>query len=117
MTDDTTRQGVLLAFYTRARARHDGMLVSEWLLQQAKHAGLGGGSVFRAIAGFGRHGVLHEAQFFELADDLPVKVEFLLTNAQADALLQRARDAGVDAVYASTPASFGIVAASATGAK
>jgi Uncharacterized conserved protein len=52
------------------------MLLSEWLLEQAKQHGLGGGSVFRAIAGFGRHGVLHEEQFFELADDLPVKVEF-----------------------------------------
>jgi PII-like signaling protein len=28
--------------------------------------GIHGGSAFKAIAGFGRHGVLHEDHFFEL---------------------------------------------------
>ncbi|NMW25173.1 DUF190 domain-containing protein, partial [Rhodanobacter denitrificans] len=70
---------------------------------------LGGGSVFRAIAGFGRHGVLHEEQFFELADDLPVKIEFLLREEQAELLLQLVRNAGVDATYALSPASFAVL--------
>ena len=69
----------------------------------------GGGSVFRAIAGFGRHGVLHEEQFFELADDLPVKVEFLLREDQAELLLQLVRAASVDVVYARSPASFALL--------
>jgi uncharacterized protein len=85
------------------------MLLSEWLLEQARQHGLGGGSVFRAIAGFGRHGVLHEEQFFELADDLPVKIEFLLREDQAELLLQLVRTAGVDATYAYSPASFAVI--------
>jgi PII-like signaling protein len=109
MTQETVQQGVHLYFYCHLRARHDGMLLSEWLLEQAKREGLGGGSVFRAIAGFGRHGVLHEEQFFELADDLPVKVEFLLREDQAELLLQRVRAAGVDVVYARSPASFALL--------
>jgi PII-like signaling protein len=62
---------------------------TEWLLEQARENGLGGGSVFRAAAGFGRHGVLHEEQCFELADNLPVNVEFLLGQAQAEAIRRR----------------------------
>ena len=106
MNRENLQQGVHLIFYCHLRSKYGGMLLSEWLLEQAKRHGLGGGSVFRAIAGFGRHGVLHEAQFFELADDLPVKVEFLLREEQTELLLQLVRDAGVDATYARSPASF-----------
>jgi PII-like signaling protein len=109
MNQEALQQGVHLYFYCHARARHAGMLLSEWLLEQARDHGLGGGSVFRAIAGFGRHGVLHEEQFFELADDLPVKIEFLLREEQAELLLQLVRVAGVDATYARSPASFALL--------
>ena len=109
MNQETLQHGVHLYFYCHSRAKHDGVLLSEWLLEQAKAHGLGGGSVFRAIAGFGRHGVLHEEQFFELADDLPVKIEFLLREEQAELLLQLVRNAGVDATYARSPASFAVL--------
>lgn len=106
---ETTHQGVQLSFYTHTRARHDGKLVYEWLLEHARSHGVGGGSAFRAICGFGRHGVLREEQFFELTDDLAIKVEFLLSEAQSQALLQTVRESGVDAVFAIAPASFGIL--------
>jgi PII-like signaling protein len=109
MNQPSLQQGVHLCFYCHAHAKHDGMLLSEWLLEQAKKHQLGGGSVFRASAGFGRHGVLHEEQFFELADDLPVKVEFLLGTAQADTLVQMVSDVGIDAVYSRSPASFAVL--------
>lgn len=108
MNQESTH-GVHLYFYCHSRTKHDGVLLSEWLLGQARAHGLGGGSVFRAIAGFGRHGVLHEEQFFELADDLPVRIEFLLREDQAETLLQLVRAAGVDATYARSPASFGVL--------
>lgn len=109
MNQETLQHGVHLTFYCHARTRHDGLLLSEWLLEQAKKHGLGGGSVFRAISGFGRHGVLHEEQFFELADDLPVKIEFLLQENQAEMLLQLVREANVDATYARYPASYAVL--------
>lgn len=109
MPQESLQQGVHLCFYCHVRTRHNGMLLSEWLLEKARDHGLGGGSVFRATAGFGRHGVLHEEQFFELADNLPVKVEFLLHEAQAELLLQLVRAAGVDAVYARSPTSFALL--------
>lgn len=109
MTQETLIDGVHLCFYTHVHARHGGLLISEWLLEQAKRHKLGGGSVFRAIAGFGRHGVLHHEEFFELADDLPIRVEFLLRESEADTLLELVRDAGVELVYARVPARFGVL--------
>jgi PII-like signaling protein len=117
MNQDNLQQGLHLTFYCHTRARHDGVLISEWLLEQARREGFGGGSVFRATAGFGRHGVLREEQFFELADDLPLKVEFLLREEQAELLLQRVRAAGLDIVYARSPASFAVLGGGAAKAR
>jgi uncharacterized protein len=39
-------------------------------------AGIHGGTAMRAIAGFGRHGHLHEQHFFELAGDVSIILDF-----------------------------------------
>lgn len=109
MNQDKLQQGVHLTFYCHVRDKHGGMLMSEWLLEAAKKQGIGGGSVFRATACYGRHGVLHEEQFFELADNLTARVEFLLIDEQADALLNRVRAAGADLVYSRSATSFGVL--------
>jgi len=75
-------------------------------LEQAKKAGIHGGSAFRAIAGFGRHGILHEQHFFELAGDLTVKIEFLLTEEEAQRLLDLIQREQVRVFYARVPAEF-----------
>jgi PII-like signaling protein len=50
MNQETPLQGVQLSFYCHTRARHDGVLMYEWLLERAKKNGIGGGSAFRASA-------------------------------------------------------------------
>jgi PII-like signaling protein len=72
--------------------KHQGKLLYEWLLEQAKRRGIHGGSAFRAIAGFGRHGRLHEQSFFEMAADLTVLVEFVVSMDEADALIALAEE-------------------------
>jgi hypothetical protein len=54
---------------------------------------------------------LHEEAFFELADDLPAKVEFLLDRNAAERMLTQVRAAGVDVVYALTPTDFAVLGA------
>ena len=103
--------GTHLRFYVHENRKHHGILLYEWLLETAKKAGIHGGSAFRAIAGYGRHGVLHEQHFFELAGDLTVAVEFLLTDEQAAALLARLRGEQVAVVYASSRIEFGVTGA------
>lgn len=82
---------VALRFYVHHTRRHAGALLFEWLLESARKIGIPGGSAFQAVAGFGRHGVIHEQRFFELAADLPVMVEFIVTPAQADQLIEMVR--------------------------
>lgn len=81
----------LLTFYVSEKQHHGGMPLYEWLLEEAKSMGVHGGSAFRAIAGFGRHGKMHEETFFELAGELAVKVEFIVDDALAGQLLEKIR--------------------------
>ncbi|PIV92027.1 MAG: hypothetical protein COZ77_01135 [Gallionellales bacterium CG_4_8_14_3_um_filter_54_18] len=76
-----------LTFYVSEKQHYNGKPLYEWLLEQGKTMGIHGGSAFRAIAGFGRHGRLHEDTFFELAGELAVKVEFIVDDALAEQLL------------------------------
>ena len=100
-------KGTFLRFYVHEGQKRGGVLLYEWLLETAKKAGIPGGSAFRALAGYGRHGVLHEQHFFELAGDLPVEVEFLLSEEQADRLLEALQRENVSLFYARSPAEFG----------
>ena len=102
-------QGSFLRFYTRENQRHDGQLVWEWLLEEANRIGVRGGSAFKAMAGFGRDHVLHEAQFFELAGTLAVEIEFIVTNEEAQALLDLLAREGLRLFYARIPAEFGVI--------
>ncbi|MBI4194588.1 MAG: DUF190 domain-containing protein [Betaproteobacteria bacterium] len=78
---------VCLKIYVTELRHHDGELLYEWILEQAKKLGIPGGSVFRAIAGYGRHGRMHEETFFELGADLPVELEFIASEEQIAKLL------------------------------
>jgi PII-like signaling protein len=102
-------RGTYLRFYMHENRKHHGILLYEWLLGYAKKAGIHGGSAFRAIAGYGRHGVLHEQHFFELAGDLTVEVEFLLSDEQAQSLLAALQREQVHVFYAKVPAEFGTI--------
>ena len=81
----------MLAFYVSEKQHRVDTPLYEWLLEEAKAMGILGGSAFRAIAGYGRHGTMHEETFFELAGELAIKVEFILDEALADQFLERVR--------------------------
>ena len=102
-------KGTYLRFYMHENRKHHGILLYEWLLETAKKAGVHGGSAFRAIAGYGRHGILHEQHFFELAGDLTIEVEFLLADEQADSFLDVLRGEKVRLFYAKTSAEYGMI--------
>jgi len=102
-------EGSFLRFYVHERERHHHLLVWEWLLEQANKMGLRGGSAFRAMAGFGRHHVLHEEHFFELAGSLTVEVEFIVNDEEARRLLELIEKEGLRVFYARIPAQMGII--------
>jgi PII-like signaling protein len=96
----------ILRLYMHENRRVHGMLLYDWLLDQARRLGIHGGSAFRAIAGYGRHGVLMEQRFFELAGELPVVTEFIVDAADAETLLGLLRREGIDLVYARWQVEF-----------
>ena len=75
----------------------------------AQRLGLHGGSAFRAIAGYGRHGRLHEEHFFELAGDLSVEVGFALTEQEAQRLLDHLAGEKLRLFYIKLPLEMGMV--------
>ena len=101
--------GYSLRFYMLENQMHHGELLYEWVLEKAKKVGIPGGSVFKAIAGYGRHGVLHEQHFFELAGDMTMLVEFIVDADAAAQLLDIVHEDGALLFWAKFPAEFGIV--------
>ncbi len=102
-------QSVYLKFYFTEKQRHNGVPLHEWLLEEAKRLEVPGGSAFRAIAGFGRGGHLHEETFFELGGELPVQVEFILEAGLADRFLSILREFSLDVMYVRYPVEAGKV--------
>jgi len=102
-------QGIYLKFYVQEKHRHHGILAYEWLLEEARKVGVHGGSAFRAIAGFGRHGKLHEEHFFELAGDVSVEVGFALSEEEAQSFLAHLAGSQLRMFYIKVPLEMGVV--------
>ena len=98
---------VMLRLFTEEDHKHQGRLVYEWLLETGREMGLAGGSAFRAIAGYGHDGRMHEDSFFELGGKLPVEVMFAASAEQVDALLARLAAEGLRLFYIRTAAETG----------
>ena len=101
--------GTILRFYVHENRTHRHIALFEWLLEQAKKLGVHGGSAFRAIAGFGRHGILHEEHFFELAADMTVVVEFVVSAEEAEKLIDRVKRERVSLFYTRVTGEFGVI--------
>lgn len=98
--------GLYLEFYFQEFRKHKGILLYEWLLETAKDMDIQGGSVFRGIAGYGRHGVLHEEQFFELASNVPVKAMFMVSREEAEKFLEKVKNEKIHLVYTKMPIEY-----------
>ncbi|GAB3351183.1 DUF190 domain-containing protein [Lysobacter tyrosinilyticus] len=101
------QSGVYLKFFVLESQRIHEKLAYDWLLDQARDLGLHGGSVFRAIAGYGRHGIRHESHFFELSGELPLEVAFVASREDAQRLVDRVRAEGLSLLYLLLPVEYG----------
>ena len=106
-TPNTTLQTICLTFYIHENQQHHHILLYEWLLEQAKKNGIRGGSAFRAIAGFGRHGQLQDDHFFELGGNLTIQVIFFVQETEAALLLDLVGRENIALFYTRTPVDSG----------
>jgi len=102
--------GYQISFFTQQDRRHHGAPLAEWLVQLARDMGLQGATLIPATEGFGRHGRLHSAHFFELADQ-PLEVLVVVTQDEAVRLFARLQSEGVELFYVKTPVEFGTLGA------
>lgn len=100
-------EGVHLRLFVLESQRHKGILLYEWLLEEAKALGIEGGAAFREIAGYGQRNRLHQETFFELAGDLPVEVMFVTSEEMANTLLRRLESEKVPLFYIRSRAEYG----------
>lgn len=103
-------QGIQFTLYMQENQQHHGMLLYEWFLQQAQQLNIQGATVFRSIAGYGRHQVLHEEHFFELASNTPLAVVFILDEHKAQALQNLILTENLALFYLKIPVEYGITA-------
>jgi len=102
-------KGIYLTFFVQEDRTHHGILAYEWLLKEARRLGLKGGTAFKAVAGFGRHGLIHADHFIELAGDLPVEVTFMATEEEAERLIAFIEQEGLSMFYIRVPAECGFI--------
>lgn len=101
--------GFQLKFYMHENRKHKGILLYEWLMEKAKEMEIQGGSVFRAIAGFGRHRVIHEEHFFELASNTPVETIFILSSEECDRLIEIIEKEKLNIFFVKIPVEYGVL--------
>ena len=96
-------QFTLYAANQSHRVNH--MTVVDWLLDEAKRAGIVGATVIEIAEGVDAKGKYHAARFFELADQ-PVAVTLIADDASIDALLARLRDGCIRLFYTRAPIEY-----------
>jgi len=81
--------GSLLRIFIGESDRHGGKLLYEWLVLQAREAGLAGATVLRGMMGYGAHSRLHTFRIERLSEDLPIVVEIVDTREKLESFLER----------------------------
>jgi PII-like signaling protein len=99
-------KGYQLSFLTVQGHRHGGKTVAEWLMSLAKEVGVRGATLIAGSEGFGKHGRIHSAHFFELTDQ-PIEVVMAVTEEEAATLFERIREEKVKVFYVKAPVEFG----------
>jgi PII-like signaling protein len=66
------------------RFRHQPLATA--LLERLRKEGFAGATVFRGVAGFGAHSVLHTTSLLRLSEDLPMVIEIVDTEEHVERL-------------------------------
>ncbi|TCK75630.1 DUF190 domain-containing protein [Acidipila rosea] len=82
-------KAVKVSIYLSEGSTHHGVPIYSTILDFLFFRGVAGATVTKGIAGFGADHHLHSANLVDLSDHLPLKIEFIETQAKVDSLLGR----------------------------
>lgn len=102
-------KGRHLRFYMYEFEKHKHTLLYEWLIELAKKEKAEGATVTRALAGFGRKKSLHEEGFVELASNVPIIVNLILSEEKATQFIEKIKLEKLDLFYSITPCEYGFL--------
>ncbi len=82
-------EGQLLRIFIGESDKHEGLPLYEWLVMEAKEAGLAGATVLRGLMGFGAASRIHTSKILRLSLDLPIVVEIVDTQEKIGEFLEK----------------------------
>lgn len=77
----------LLRIFTGSHDKAGGTPLYEFIVYQAKRAGLAGATVLQGVMGFGANSRVHTAKILTLSADLPMIIEIVDETAKIDAFV------------------------------
>ena len=83
----TPGKAVKVTIYLSEGAKHHGIPAYSSILDFLFYRGVAGATVTKGIAGFGADHHMHSSSTVEIADRLPLKIEFIDTREKVDAIL------------------------------
>jgi hypothetical protein len=83
------KDGSLLRIFVGESDRAHGQPLYEWIVLEARRAGLAGATVLRGILGYGASSRLHSHRIESLTLDLPIIVELVDTEPRLEAFLEQ----------------------------
>ena len=102
-------RGVKVEIFFPENAKHQSAKLDEWLFGAARWAGISGGAMYKAVAGYGRHGELRDEGFFDDDRTKPMMANFITTAPLADAFLEYLAKEGLKLFYTVSEVEYGVV--------
>ncbi|MGC9198281.1 MAG: DUF190 domain-containing protein [Acidobacteriaceae bacterium] len=88
----TAGKAVKVSIYLSSGASHHGVSNYASVLDFLFFRGVSGATVLKGVAGFGADHHMHSANFVEISDRLPIKIEFLETMEKVDQLMGKLQE-------------------------
>lgn len=98
--------GYIITFFTQQNREHDGVPMADWIIEEARKAGVRGATLFTGEEGFGHDGRFHSGNYFDL-ETPPQLVTMALTTDECDELLSRIKSEKLSIFYSRSKAEFG----------
>jgi len=98
--------GLEIIFITPQNRRHNGRLVSDLIVDQARDLGIERVTKRLDAEGMGEGGHLHSWHFFELAEQ-PLELMFVVEETLGQQLIEKVEQAGIHTFCISRPVRFG----------
>src|SRR5579883_2376296 len=83
----TAGKAVKVSIYLSEGSTHHGASTYSSILDFLYFRGVAGATVLKGVAGFGADHHIHSANFVEISDHLPLKIEFVETREKVNELM------------------------------